>query len=224
MINARHPDAVIVSGDIGETQEKREEVKTILKTLSVPVHYVPGNHDVRNAQSLEDYRKQFGPDYYRFQVKGVEVVAIDSQLLGNYEKFGSGPLPPLSPAMEAESKKMLHWLAKQVKPTKGKVVIAFQHVPLFRADDFPDPKPYWTINAPYAEAETDLLHKLGVRNLLAGHWHHYWLFEKDGIQVHVAPSTSWLPLKGELGFALHTINPEGEVRSEFVPLQTKLAR
>jgi len=224
MVNERHPDAVVVSGDIGETPEKREEAKTILKALSAPVHYVPGNHDVGSLASLEKYRKQFGPDYYRFQVRDVEVLAIDSQLLGNYAKFGPGPLQPLPPEMETESKKMLDWLAKQSEPTKGRVVIAFQHVPLFRADDFPDAKPYWTINAPYAQAEADLLHKLGVKNLLAGHWHHYWLFEKDGIEVHVAPSTSWLPLKGQLGFALHTINSQGAMRSQFVPLQIKSAQ
>lgn len=218
MINARHPDAVVVSGDIGETVEKREEVKTILKALSAPVYFVPGNHDVTNTNNLARYRKQFGPDYYRFQVKNVEVLALDSELLGNYEKFGPDALPPLSPEMEAESQKMLTWLDEQAGPTKSKITVAVQHIPLFRDKDFPDAKPYWIVNAPYAQRETELLHKLGIKHLLAGHWHIGRVFEQNGFTIHVAPATSWLPLGGQLGFAVHTVTADGNVRTEFVPL------
>jgi Icc protein len=218
MINARHPDAVIVSGDIGESVEKRDEVKTILKALSAPVYYLPGNHDINNIHDLEQYRKQFGPDYYPFQIKNVEVLALDSELLGNYEQFEAKTSLPLSREMEAESQKMLTWLDRQAGPTKGKITIAVQHIPLFRDHNFPDTKPYWTVNAPYAERETELLHKLGIKHLLAGHWHNGRVFEQDGITIHVAPTTSWLPLGGTLGFALHTITADGSVRTEFVSL------
>ncbi|HEX4263543.1 MAG TPA: metallophosphoesterase [Verrucomicrobiae bacterium] len=218
MINARHADVVIVSGDIGERAENREEAKTILKGLTVPVHYVPGNHEFSDVKGLEQYRKQFGPDYYRFQVKNVEVLALDTQLLGNYKVFNATTSPPLSAEMEAESKKMLAWMADQSEATRGKVVIAVQHIPLFRDKNFPDAKPYWTVNAPYAKEETDLFHKLGVKDLLAGHWHNGRVFEQDGITVHVAPATSWLPLGGQLGFAVHTISAAGNVHTEFVGL------
>src|SRR5262249_48841647 len=46
MINALHPDAVVVSGDIGETVGAWQIARTILKGLTVPVFYAPGNHDV----------------------------------------------------------------------------------------------------------------------------------------------------------------------------------
>ena len=218
MINARHPDAVILSGDIGESVARREDAKTILKSLTAPVHYVPGNHDINDIKDLEQYRKQFGPDYYRFEIKNVEVLALDSELLGNYGQFESRSSPPLSREMEAESQKMLAWLDDQAGPTKGKVTIAVQHIPLFLDNGFPDAKPYWTVNAPYARRETELLHKLGVKHLLAGHWHNGRVFQHDGITLHVAPATSWLPLGGQLGFAMHTITADGDVRTEFVPL------
>jgi 3',5'-cyclic AMP phosphodiesterase CpdA len=219
MLNARHPDAVIVSGDIGESSEKREEAKQILKALTAPVYYVPGNHEFAGTNGLARYRMQFGPDYYRFQVGNVEVLALDSQLLGNYENFEAKTNSPLSSGMEAESRKMLSWLHDQIGTTTGKVVIAVQHIPLFRDDGFPrDPKRYWTVNAPYAQREAELLHQLGVKHLLAGHWHVVRVFEEDGITIHVAPATSWLPLGGELGFEIHTVTKDGEVHSEFVPL------
>jgi Icc protein len=219
MINARHPDAVIVSGDIGENSEEREQAKTILKALAAPVYYVPGNHEFSDTNGLERYRQQFGPDYYRFQVKNVEVLALNSQLLGNYQKFDAKTTSPLSAGMEAESQKMFAWLDDQAAATKGKVVIAVQHIPLFRDHGFPaDPKPYWTVNVPYAQHETDVLHNLGVKHLLAGHWHIARVFEQDGITIHVAPATSWLPLGGQLGFDMHTITAGGDVNTEFVPL------
>ncbi len=218
LINARRPDAVIVSGDIGERKENREQAKTILKALLAPVYYVPGNHEFSDTNGLENYRKQFGPDYYRFEVKNIEVLAIDSQLLGNYKYFEARTNSPLSAGMEAESQKMFAWLAEQEAKTKGKVTIAVQHIPLFRDNDFPDNKPYWTVNAPYARQETDILRQLGIKHLLAGHWHNGRVFEHDGITVHVAPATSWLPMGGQLGFAMHIINAAGEVHTEFVPL------
>src|SRR6185503_2357788 len=61
LVNARHPDAVIVSGDIGERSENREQAKTILKNLSAPVYYVPGNHEFSDVKGLNRYRQQFGP-------------------------------------------------------------------------------------------------------------------------------------------------------------------
>jgi 3',5'-cyclic AMP phosphodiesterase CpdA len=218
IINARHPDAVILSGDIGESPEYRVQVKNILKALTAPVYFVPGNHDFKDTNGLEVYRKQFGPDYYRFHVKNVEVLALDSQLLGNYGNFEEHSLQPLAPGLDAESKKMLDWLAKQPKPAKGNVIIAVQHIPLFRDNGFPDIKPYWTINPPYARREAALLHRLGVKHLLAGHWHIGRVFERDGFTIHIAPATSWLPLGGKLGFALHTITPNGDVQTEFVSL------
>ncbi len=70
MVNARHPDAVIVSGDVGENYDEWLRARGILKWLHAPVYYAPGNHDVHST-NVAKYREVFGPDYYRFQVKGV---------------------------------------------------------------------------------------------------------------------------------------------------------
>lgn len=219
MINDRHPDAVILSGDIGENEKEWEQVKTILKDLTCPVYCVPGNHDVRNTNDLARYRNQFGPDYYRFQVKNLEVLALDSELLGNYAKWGNWKtLPPLPPGMEEESQKMLTWLGQQEELTKGKMVIAVQHIPLFRDNNFPKSNAYWIVDAPYSAREVDLLHRLGVKHLLAGHWHIGRVFMQEGLTIHVAPATSWLPFGGQLGFAMHTITANGDMHTEFVPL------
>src|SRR4029077_7092387 len=211
--------------------------------------------------NVERYRGVFGPDYYRFQVKGVTFLVIDSQLLGNFDQFEAQSPQPLPPQTEAESEKMLSWLSHQSPATNadnrshrhwwnrgrarddrrqmqrsddadrqsddagdqgGKIVIGIQHIPAFRGDNLPpDPKPYWVINEPYRSREMNLLHKLGIKHVLAGHWHVGTVFEREGIPWNVAPSTSrLLPWSGQLGFAMHTISRDGDVKTEFVPLGT----
>jgi len=264
MVNSRHPDAVILSGDIGENPEEWERARGILKGLHAPLYYAPGNHDV-HSNDVQRYRSAFGPDYYRFQVKGVTFVVLDSELLGNYDDFNAQPLLPVSQQTEAEGQRMLSWLAQQGRggdnrgkdrhkdhdrdaddrrnqdhdrdaddrhdqdhdrdrdDRGGKIVIGVQHIPLFRGNNLPgDTKPYWVINEPYRSRELDLLHKLGIRHMLVGHWHVGTTFEHDGITWHVAPSTSRpLQWSNGLGFSMHTISPDGDVKTEFVRLNAE---
>ena len=217
LINQRHPDAVILSGDIGESPKDWQQARSILNDLKAKLYYVPGNHDVHTSD-VDRYRSVFGDDYYKFQVKNVTFIVIDSQLLGNFEHYEAKTPPPLPPATEAESQKMLAWLDEQAKTTSG-IVIGVQHVPIFREDEkFPDTKPYWVVTEPYRWKEVARLHKLGIRHMLVGHWHNGRVFDRYDFTWHVAPSTAWLPWGGELGFDVHTISPDGNVKTEFVPL------
>jgi 3',5'-cyclic AMP phosphodiesterase CpdA len=249
MVNARHPDAVIVSGDIAENYDQWLIARGILKWLHAPVYYAPGNHDV-HTNDVQKYRSVFGPDYYRFQVKGVTFLVINSQLLGNFDQFDAQSPPPMPPQTAAEGEKMLNWLASQAgdhdaddyqredrddrkrgdrddqgdRDDRGKrIVIGIQHIPADRADGLPpDHKPYWVINEPYRSRELQLLHKIGVKHMLAGHWHVGTVFQRDGITWHIAPSTSRpLPWSQGLGFAMHTISPDGDVKTEFVRLNSE---
>jgi DNA repair exonuclease SbcCD nuclease subunit len=216
MVNARHPDAVVVSGDIGENAEGWEQARSILKRLKAPVYYAPGNHDV-HSNDVEKYRRVFGKDYYGFTVKNVDFVVIDSQLLGNYDKYEAKSPAPLPSETEAEGQEMLSWLGDQ-KPQPGRLLIGIQHVPVFRDGGFPDPKPYWVVDEPYRGREMARLHELGIKQMLVGHWHNGRVFEREGITWRVAPATSWLPWGGQLGFALHSISADGNVDTRFVEL------
>jgi 3',5'-cyclic AMP phosphodiesterase CpdA len=223
-INERQPDAVILSGDIGENPGEWEKAKSVLKNLKPPLFYVPGNHDV-HSNDVERYREVFGRDFYAFRVKWVTFLAIDSQLLGNFDTYEAKQPMPLPPETEDESERMLSWLSERDwekngdAATDGKqIIIGVQHIPAFRDAGFPDPKPYWVINEPYRSKELKILHDLGIKDMLVGHWHNGRVFKQAGITWRVAPSTSWLPWGGELGFAVHTIGADGDVKTEFVPL------
>jgi 3',5'-cyclic AMP phosphodiesterase CpdA len=252
MVNARHPDAVIVSGDVGENYDQWLIARGILKWLKAPVYYAPGNHDV-HSNDVAKYREVFGPDYYRFQVKGVTFVVIDSQLLGNFDRFDAQSPDPLPASTQAEGDRMLAWLGEQPGSRNanngshrhwwsfgrgrdaqhflndddddrpGGIVIGIQHIPAAREDNMPpDPKPYWVVPEPYRSREIAALHRLGIRHMLVGHWHIGTIFERDGITWHVAPTTSrLLPWSSPLGFAMHTIYPNGDVKTEFVQLGTQ---
>jgi 3',5'-cyclic-AMP phosphodiesterase len=216
MVNARHPDAVVLTGDIGENQQEWDRAKNILESLHAPLYYVPGNHDV-HTHDVAKYRAEFGDDYYPFHVKNVEFLVIDSQLLGNYEQYEASTPPPLPEDTAEESKKMMAWLRSQIGKQKNPL-IGIQHIPAFRDGGFPDPKPYWVISEPYRSQEVDVLRQLGVKHMLVGHWHNGRVFDQEGITWHVAPATSWLPWGGQLGFAMHRISADGEVSTEFVYL------
>lgn len=218
MINDRHPDAVILSGDIGENPQAWDQARSILKKLNSPLYYVPGNHDV-HSKDVDRYRKVFDKDYYEFQVKFVRFVVIDSELLGNYDVYDAKSPPPLPPETEDESERMLSWLNGLAEGGMAKqVVIGIQHIPVFHDGKFPDPKPYWAISEPYQSKEMKGLRQLGIKDMLVGHWHNGRVFEREGITWHVAPSTAWLPWGGELGFAVHTISPDGNIRTQFEDL------
>ena len=223
MLKKKPINAVIVSGDMGEYKACWLKVKSILSALPVPVYYVPGNHDVHTT-GVSIYRTVFGPDYYRIRVKNVDVIVIDSQLLGNFDKYNSATPPPLPASTQALSNKMIAWLTALVPVEKeailaGHVVIAVQHIPDYRASGFPPgSKPYWTISDPYRTKEMNILHSLGVKDVLSGHWHSARVFDAGNITWHSAPSTGWLPWGGTLGFAIHTISSAGNVSTQFVDL------
>ena len=227
-VNQRHPDAVIVTGDIGERPEAWQEAKEILGHLNADnILYIPGNHD-DTADNVGRWRQFWGSDYGEFHIKWITIYGLDSQLLSNFDNYDSHEVQPLSANGRQEGRKMLDWFAKKIDdqkrgeaahPEKKTVVFAMQHVPISRADGgrFPnDPKPYWAMQEPGRSAELELLHRLGVKDMFVGHWHIGMNYKADGINYHVAPATSWSPFSDKLGFALHTIKRDGSVKTEFV--------
>jgi 3',5'-cyclic AMP phosphodiesterase CpdA len=226
LANAQHPDVFIVTGDIGENPAAWDAARRTLHDATAPVYFVPGNHDVHTTD-LDRYRASFGSDYYTFRVKKVTFVVINSQLLGNYDQFSASSPQPLPPGTERESARMLAWMRSQIKKLRRRdIVIGVQHIPAYRSPGFPDAKPYWVISEPYRSRELELLRAMKIRHVLAGHWHMGQLFDAGGITWHIGPASSWLPWKGELGFAMHTVFADGDVQTEFLTLDgsTSLAR
>src|SRR5438105_4862104 len=90
-INRLKPAFVVVCGDLvnrtGDA-EQIKEYKRIMHELDphIPVYNVAGNHDVGNQpteQTLTQYRREFGRDYYTFDSGDVRGIVLDSNLIAS---------------------------------------------------------------------------------------------------------------------------------------------
>jgi 3',5'-cyclic AMP phosphodiesterase CpdA len=216
LVNQLKPDLVLVSGDISENYPSaREAARELLKGLSVPYKTVPGNHDVHD-DDMSAYRAAFGKDFYSFEAGGIRFIGLNSQLMGNFDKFESpGPVRNGGKAAQ-ESEEMFEWLASL--PESDKPTIVFQHIPI-TFDGAPDNKPYWGVADPYRKEEIKQLKRLHVKDLIAGHWHNPQTKKVEGITIHIAPAVSYGIKTDQIGIVMHTIDSSGHVSSELIPLE-----
>jgi len=217
MINRLEPDAVIVTGDVGERRENSVAAKNLLNRLNAKYYVVPGNHDVHD-DDMGRHQGVFGDDYYTFEIGRFRFIALNSQLMGNYDNYEAKSPVDLSERGQQQSRRMFQWLSEI--DDDDRVTVAMQHIPLARAGDFPkDPRPYWTVHPKYRERVVDQFKRLGVKHLFVGHWHRGMDFSVEGIENHVAPATSWSPFNAPLGFAVHTIDRNGNVSTEYKTIE-----
>lgn len=228
IINDRGVDAVVVTGDIGETPRDWDEARDILGHCKAPVYYVPGNHDI-HSNDFDRYRHVFGDDFFRVRVKNVVLYGFDSEVFANYDSYDAAKvsLPAASEEARENKARMLRWMDESAEKPQEQdrdrddrtVAIGMQHVPIARHGNMPpDGRPYWFIPEADRGREVELLKRLGIHHMLVGHWHHRDEFEYGEITWHVGTATSWLTFGGELGFDIHTISPNGDVHSEFISL------
>jgi 3',5'-cyclic AMP phosphodiesterase CpdA len=229
------PDAVIVSGDIGETSNDWTTAKNTLANLKAVVYFCPGNHDIHTT-NISSYRQYFGNDYYSFKINNITFMVIDSQLLGNYDTFTSGKTPanvqPLPSSAQTESDTMLAWLGQQTAVANE---IAVQHVALFPQSlsgggTYPSTNPYWAIydvpndtniHHKYRTEEINALTALNIHKMLAGHWHNQRNFTATSgsftLDLRMAPAVAYAIGTGaQVGYTVHTISSTGAITTQFV--------
>jgi predicted phosphodiesterase len=229
------PDAVIVSGDIGETTSAWTTAKNTLANLKAVVYFCPGNHDIHTT-NISSYRQYFGNDYYSFKINNITFMVIDSQLLGNYDTFNSSATPasvqPLPSSVQTESDTMLAWLGQQTAVADE---IAVQHVPPFPQSPsgggtYPSTNPYWAIydvqndtniHHEYRTEEIHALTALNIHTMLAGHWHNQRNFTATSgsftLDLRMAPAVAYAIGTGaQVGYTIHTISSTGAVTTQMV--------
>ena len=189
------PKFVIHLGDIVHPvpslptfQDAVDRFKEISNSLTVPLHLVPGNHDVGDKRVdwmpadhvcddyIQTYRKAFGPDYSAFDEGNVRFVLLNSLLLN------SG-LP--------EEKRQREWAEKQVASADGKRVFAFMHYPpyIYRTDERSN---YDNIDEPARGWLLSLLRQPNVEAVFAGHVHNFWYDRIGEAEFYMLPSTAFV--------------------------------
>jgi 3',5'-cyclic AMP phosphodiesterase CpdA len=179
--NRLKPGFVIVLGDLvnktGDADQIREYKRISQKIdAAIPLYNVAGNHDVGSRptpESLAEYRKNFGPDYYSFREGPVYGIVLDSSLM-------------CDPSLAAEEyEKQKSWLEKELATAKASGalhIIVFQHHPYFM-ENASEPDAPWTIPMERRKPMLELLRQYGVRYVFCGHTHKNNSGKDDAMQV-----------------------------------------
>ena len=191
--NRLRPAFVVVTGDLvnrtGDEAQVAEYLR-ILKKLdpAIPVHSLPGNHDVGNEptpDSLAAYTRRFGPDSYTFRLPGFVGVVVNSCLAHAPQK-----------AAEAADRQET-WLRGELKRARAegaRHIVVFQHHPLF-LKEAAEPDSYDVIPLARRGLFVSMFREAGVRHVFCGHYHQN-AVARDGDLEVVTTGPIGMPLRG----------------------------
>ncbi|MGI9071102.1 MAG: metallophosphoesterase family protein [Bryobacteraceae bacterium] len=176
-------DFAVLPGDNTEngSEEQHELLRTALAWLQIPVHIIPGDHDVKSG-SLEVFRKYLASELYRsFRLGDYHLVflsAVDSGTEGN---FGLGQA-------------QVDWLTTQLDQAtnKGLKSVLFLHT-----------YPSQLIDG--GETVRALLRRHRVLLVDMGHTHYNEL-SNDGTTIYAATRSTGQIEEGPPGFSIITLD------------------
>jgi 3',5'-cyclic AMP phosphodiesterase CpdA len=169
--NALRPAFVVMGGDMVDdpaSQEQYEALLTITSELDseIPMHWVPGNHDVADDTvvptpgRIAQYREAFGPDYYAFEYCGVRFIVLNTTVIDRPERSGDA----LDEQME-----FLRWEIDRIVESGIRGVVLGHH-PLFTRE--PDEEDtYWNLPAKRRHSLLAEFNRGRITHAFAGHWH-----------------------------------------------------
>lgn len=162
--------------------------KAIAEPLTVPLHVIPGNHDVGDKTIdwmpadqvcdayLETYRAVFGPDFYSFDDGDLRFVMLNSLLLN------SGL---------ADEARQREWLQAQIDGAAGRRVFLFMHYPPY-IHSHDERGSYDNIDRPARDWLLAQIAKPGVEAVFAGHVHNFWYERIGEAELYMLPSTAFV--------------------------------
>jgi len=188
------PDFVIHLGDIVHPvpslpsfEEAARRFRDIAALIPMPLHLVPGNHDVGDKSIdwmpadvvcdayLDKYRSLFGPDYHAFDHGGIRFLLVNALL------FNSGL------ASEAAQQR---WMDKQIETAPGRVFVFIHYPPyLYERNERGS---YDNIDEPGRAWLLARMEHPKVEALFAGHVHNFWYDVVGNAEMYMLPSTAFL--------------------------------
>lgn len=188
------PAFVIHLGDIvhpvpsqAPFDEAARRFKAMARVLDMPLHLVPGNHDVGDKRIdwmpadivcesyLDKYREVFGPDYYAIDHQGIRFLFVNALL------FNSG-LPA--------DQQQRDWLDQQLAGAAGRVFVSLHYPPYLL--DANEKGSYDNIDEPGRGWLLSRLRHPHVEGVLAGHVHNFWYDVVGQAELYMLPSTAFL--------------------------------
>jgi plastocyanin len=174
------PSFVLHTGDLTHLSKPSEfdTLQQVLGELSMPVFYVPGEHDV-----LEDDGKSFlqrfgkgtqGAGWHSFDQGGVHFIGLVNVV--NLKAGGLGSL----------GNEQLEWLERDVKRLKSSTpIVVFAHIPLWSV------YPEWGWGTDDSAQALAYLKRFGSVSVLNGHIHQVMQKVEGHVSFHTAMSTAF---------------------------------
>ncbi|HNQ73384.1 MAG TPA: metallophosphoesterase [Verrucomicrobiota bacterium] len=206
-INRLRPAFVVVTGDLvnqpGHAAQIHEYQRIIHQIApDIPVHSLPGNHDVGNhptAASVAAYTNHFGPDHYTFRHDSFVGIGLNSTLIHS---------PQHAPALAAAQEQWLASELQQARAAGARHIVIFAHHPWFlKSADEPDE--YFNIPAEHRRRHLQWFREAGVTHLFSGHYHRN-AVGRDGDLEAVTTGPVGMPLAGgKSGLRIVVVRDEG---------------
>ena len=159
------PEFVITVGDMieGYTEDTSvliaewEELLSLVEPLSMPIYFIPGNHDITTDPLVGLYRLYVGEPVYSFDYRNLHFAILDNSRWDSSEELPG---------------EQIDWLIGDLtQHAEAAFTFVFIH------------KPFWYNTT--ALGKPDTLHSLfrnyGVDAVFTGHFHRYFTGQYDGI-------------------------------------------
>ncbi len=167
-INEINPDFVIITGDFVNNSKNTSQIEefkriTALIDKNTSVYFSPGNHDLGQSPSKEDFDFYFsnygkGTDRFSFTRKNSAFVGINSVIIKSDKNT-------------KDEQKQFRWLKRQLhKFKKSDNIILFTHYPFF-IHDFSEKETYSNQSMKVRIKYFQLFERYGVKAIFAGHLH-----------------------------------------------------
>jgi plastocyanin len=174
------PAFVLHTGDLTHLSREAEfdTLQQVLSELSVPVFYVPGEHDVLEDDG-KSYLERFGKGtrgagWHSFDHSGIHFIGLVNVV--NLKAGGLGTL----------GDEQLEWLEDDVKRLKPSTpIVVFAHIPLWSV------YPEWGWGTDDSERALSYLKRFGSVSVLNGHIHQVMQKVEGNVTFHTAMSTAF---------------------------------
>jgi 3',5'-cyclic-AMP phosphodiesterase len=174
------PSFILHTGDLTHLSKPAEfdTLQQLLAELSLPIFYVPGEHDVLEDDG-KSYLQRFGhgtqgAGWQSFEHNGVHFIGLVNVV--NLKAGGLGTL----------GNEQLEWLEKDVKHLKSSVpIVVFAHIPLWSV------YPEWGWGTEDSARALSYLKRFGSVSVLNGHIHQVMQKVEGHVTFHTAMSTAF---------------------------------
>jgi len=218
-VNAAKVDVALIAGDLtqGGLAVEVADFKQEVARLTMPVLWVPGNHDVGNKRipgkeggvtqaRVETYEQRLGESFFSRTIAGIRFIGLNSSILGS--------------GLPREEQMWTFFDAQMAAPFAGPTIVFMHYPPYVNTADEPGGG-YWNIEPESRARLLAALQRGGVKILLTGHLHYQATNHYEGMLIVTTAAVSFgipHPLAPE-GWTLVTMQPKGDPKIEFHRVQ-----